>query len=309
MCLLVAVGGVHDAAAAQEPLRDVLTADFRQRLETIVEDADGVVGVHVIDVTSGIAFGVNDDLVFPQGSSIKVPVLLTLYAEEEAGRLRTNDRLRIQATDREGGSGFLRYFSDGASEVALHDLAVFMIVVSDNMATNLLVDRVGLDRINAFLDDAGFRETRMRRKMMRTEESARNNENTSSPAEAAELMRRIGRCELPVTRERCDEIREILTVRHPHPSPFQDEATPGVVVAEKNGWFTGVRTTWAFVDLPGRPFAAAVMGTYSESDILLDTARRVAAECYRYFGRLAGATDFGTRVPLDMLRRSGPPGG
>ena len=303
--LAVGMDGLHHPVEAQVDLQEVLTTDFRQRIESIVREADGVVGVHVIDMTTGLAIGVNEQMVFPQGSAIKVPVLLALYSEEEAGRLRTSDRLRIQAKDREGGSGFLRYFDDGASELALHDLAVLMIVVSDNMATNLLIDRVGLERVNDFLDRAGFRETRLRRTSIRTEESARNNENTSTPAEAAEMMLRIGRCDLPLAPRRCEAIREILTVRHPHPSPFQASAPTVVVVAEKNGWFTGVRTTWAFVDLPGRPFAVAVMGTYSESDILLETARSIAAECFRYFGRLAGATGFGTRVPLEMIRRPG----
>lgn len=301
--------GCFAPLSAQDQFRQMLAADFQNRLDEIVTKGDGILGIEVIDVTSGRAFGVNEALVFPQGSAIKVSVLLALYSEDEAGRLSLADRVAIRAQDREGGSGFLRYFADSASEVALHDLAVFMVVVSDNMATNLLVDRVGLERINSLLDRIGLRDTRMRRKMMRTQESANDNENTSTPAEAAQLMSRIGACDLPLTKEHCDSVRAILEIRHPHPSPFQDAAGPGILVAEKNGWFTGVRATWAFVDLPGRPFAVAVMGTYSDSDLVLEVERQVASECFRYFSRLAGATSYGTRVPLDLLLRSGPPGG
>ncbi len=306
--LSLSVGGPVRPLAGQDQLLEILAADFQQRLGEIVQEGDGVIGVNVIDVTSGRSFGINEGLIFPQGSAIKVPLLLALFGEDEAGRLSINDPVVVKAENREGGSGFLRYFSDGGSELSLHDLAVFMIVVSDNMATNILVEHVGMNRVNDLLDSLGLRQTRMRRKMMRTEESARNNENTSTPGEAAELMRRIGRCDLPLTQERCGAVREILQIRHPHASPFQDAAEPGVAVAEKNGWFTGVRTTWAFVDLPGRPFSVAVMGTYSDSDLVLEVERRVAAECYRYFSRLAGATEYGTRVPLELLRRGGLPG-
>ena len=90
---------------------------------------------------------------FPQGSAIKVPLLLELFRRADAKELALTDGVTLTAADRTGGSSLLQYFSDGGSALSLHDLAVPMIVLSDNTATNMLVDAVGLDTVNA--DDGG----------------------------------------------------------------------------------------------------------------------------------------------------------
>ena len=64
---------------------------------------------------------------------------------------------------------------------------------------------------------------------------------------------------------------------------------------------------WGYVDLPGRPYVLTVMGNYGDSDRLSQAVREVADAVHAYFGRLAGATDYGTRVPLQYfpIRRGG----
>ncbi|MBI4540888.1 MAG: serine hydrolase [Gemmatimonadetes bacterium] len=295
-------------AGAQDAHRAVLARKFQARIEAIAGDAQGVLGVQILDLTDGARFGVNENLVFPQGSAIKIPILLALYARQAAGELDVNRRVPLRAADRTGGSGFLANFGDGTSELSLHDLAVAMIVVSDNTATNMLIDQIGMEYVTRLMAELGAANTRLQRKMIRPEESAKGNENLSTPAEAAALMARIHRCEIPVSKADCAEIRRILEIRHPHPAPVQESAPAGVRVAEKDGWFTGVWSAWSIVGLPGRPYVLAAMGNYSESDTVYAAIRKVADASYEYFSRLAGATPYGTRVPLDLLDRvSRPP--
>lgn len=102
----------------------------------------------------------------------------------------------------------------------------------------------------------------------------------------------------------CARVREILEI--PKGGPVREPLPGSVRVAFKPGGITGVATVWALVDLPGRPYVLSVMTSYGgDGNALVEAAS--AAAC-GYFSKLAGATPYGTRVPLDVLRRAGPGG-
>src|SRR5690348_17503890 len=84
----------------------------------------------------------------------------------ESGKLNLAERIDIHRAGLVGGSGVLQFLSDGGSAISLHDLAVLMVVLSDNSATNLLIDRVGMDNVNTMLDGLGLRQTCLARKMI-----------------------------------------------------------------------------------------------------------------------------------------------
>lgn len=259
-------------------------------------------GIEVADLTSGQRSGVNGQLVFPHGSAIKVAVLVELYRQASAGILRVEEQVTITRDAAVPGSQ-LQYFKDGTSALSLHDLAVLMVFVSDNMATNLLIDRVGMDSVNRTMAEFGLANTKLQRKMIRPEESARGNENVSTPQEAAALMERIFRCDLPLGPTECRELRDILEI--PHEGPIRDAVPPDVTVGQKTGTITGVRVNWGYVDLPGRPYIVTAMENYGDSERLSHAIREVADVAQGYFGKLAGATPYGTRVPVRMLE-AGP---
>jgi beta-lactamase class A len=283
-------------AAAQDEQRAQLASRFQKQLAKIAEEVPAVLGIQVVDLTSGERFGINETMVFPQGSAIKVPVLVELFRQASADGLRLTDRITIARESMVGGTGHLRHFRDGASALALHDLAVLMIIVSDNVATNLLIERVGMDNVTRTMGALGLPQTRLRRLMIRPEESARGNENVSTPAEAARLMERIHRCDLPMSATHCAELQAVLEI--PHDGPIQESVPAGIRVGQKTGTITGVSTNWGYVDLPGRPYIVAVMGNYGESAEIAASIRRVADAACAYFTRLAGATPYGTRVPV-----------
>jgi beta-lactamase class A len=298
-CLLLIALLLPLPLAAQEAHRAVLAGKLRAELERIAGEVPGVLGASVADLTSGERFGVNDTLTFPQGSAIKVPVLVELFRQAEAGRLRLEERVAVRAADQAGGSGVLRHFGDGASQLSLRDLAVLMIVLSDNTATNLLIDRVGVEAVNGTLRELGLPGTRLQRKMIRPRESARGQENLSTAREAVELMARIHRCRLPVGEAGCREMRRILEI--PKEGSLPAGLPAGVRVAWKPGGITGVQTAWGIVDLAGRPYALAVMVNYSEGEAAGEAIRRISAAAHAYFSRLAGATPYGARVDPALL--------
>jgi beta-lactamase class A len=137
------------ALKAQNPQRTELAQKFRAQLADISRRAEGVVGVAVIDLVSGERFGVNETLVFPQGSAIKIPLLIELFRQADAGHLSLTERVPIRASDQVGGTGVAQWFGDAESTLSWHDLAVLMIVLSDNTATNLVINKVGMPAVNA----------------------------------------------------------------------------------------------------------------------------------------------------------------
>lgn len=298
VALVVAIASAA-TLGAQPAQRAVLAEKMRTELRRIAEETHGVVGAQVLDLATGDRIGVNDTLVFPQGSTIKVPLLIELYHQATMGRLDLASRVAIRAADRTGGDGLLQHLGDGTSEISLGDLAVFMITVSDNTATNLLIDRVGMDQVNATLRELGVPQVKMQRKMIRPKDSAVGNENIATPAAAATIMAKIARCELPMPKERCGELRRLLEI--PKGGPIEASVPDGIRVAWKPGDIEGVNTMWGLVDLPGRPYVVVGMVNYSDAEDAMRALRRIADAAYGYFHVLARSTPYGARVPLDAL--------
>ncbi len=297
LTLLLAAG----PAWAQPSLGDQLAAKFQQRLETIARDADGVVGASVVDLTSGRRWDVNGTTVFPQGSAIKVALLVELFRRADARELSLTDRKTLTAADRTGGSSLLQYFSDGGSALSLHDLTVPMVVLSDNTATNMLIDAVGLDKVNATMAALGLVNTKFRRKMIRPEDQV-SRENISTPREAADLMARLSRCDLPLTPASCADVTRLLTL--PKGGSFREAIPAAVPVAWKPGSLDGVSTAWGLVQLDGAPYAVSVMVTYGTARAA-EVVGQVSAAAYAHFAQMAGATTLGARVPSALVKKPG----
>jgi beta-lactamase class A len=300
LAFVALLAALASPAALQAEHRDQLAAKLQQELQRLATATPGVVGVAVVDIASGKRFGVNEGLVFPQGSAIKIPILIELYRRADKGELQLTERLAVRSNDQVGGSGLLQHFADGGSALSLHDLAIAMIVLSDNTATNLLIDRLGMDRVNGTMSELGATKTRLQRKMIRPEESAKGNENISTPNEAADVMVRLARCDLPLSAASCAAVRSILEI--PKGGGFRNGIPAAVKVAWKPGGIEGAQSAWGLVDVPGAPYAIAVMINYAPDD--MDAALRdISAAAYRYFTQIARTTPYGARVPLEYIRK------
>lgn len=287
---------------AQGPLGDEFAAKFQRELETLGREANGVVGVSVVDLTSGRRVDVNGTTVFPQGSAIKIALLVELFRQADAKQLALTDRVTLTAKDRTGGSSLLQYFSDGGSAFSLHDLTVPMVVLSDNTATNMLIDAVGMDRVNAHMASLGLANTKLRRKMIRQDEQARGNENISTPREAADLMARLSRCDVGLTTASCAEVVRLLEL--PKGGAFRAAIPAAVPVAWKPGSLDGVSTAWGLVKVQGAPYAIAVMATFGGADVDA-VVGRISAAAFTHFAQLAGATPLGARINPALLKKPG----
>lgn len=280
--------GPASVTQLQDTLRMKLTAD----LNRIALSNDGVMGVFVKDLTSGETFAVNADTIFPQASSIKIPILIALMRQAQDGKLDLADRIEIRPAGLVGGSGVLQFFSDGGSAVSLRDLAVLMVVLSDNSATNLIIDRVGMDNVNAMFDGLGLKGTRLARKMIDIGAERADRENRSTPRQMAALVEMLNAGKL-LDAEHTKMALEIL--EYPKDSPLHAGVPDTIAVAEKPGSLNGAQCDSGIVFLSGRPYVISVMTTFNSTNG--DSAiSSVSARVFSYFNRIAHANSYGVHV-------------
>ena len=287
--------------SAQDENRAQLRGKLKAEIEKIASGFDGVMGVAIRDLTTGEEILLNSHLTFPTGSSIKIPVLIELHKQAAAGKYKLTDQRWLERADKVGGSGVINNFGDHTSQLSLNDLAVLMIVLSDNTATNMLIDQTGMTNVNATLDQLGLKAIRLRRKMIDLSASARGDENIATPYAAMDLMTKLYRGEV-INRNLSDDVLKFLKLRKSSPIPRLIPAT--VAIANKPGGIEGVACDWAIVYVPGRPFAISVMTNYNGETANADEAiAKVARLAYDHFARLARSTEYGARVPLEFLKK------
>src|SRR5438874_4131457 len=173
---------------------DLLWKRLETRIEEIADRLDGVTGVAILDLTDDRILLRNADRIFPTASSIKIAILLELYRQDQEARSGTKERAKLDdlytfdPKDLVEDSRIMAGLTPGVTRVTNRDLAQFMIAVSDNAATNILIDRVGKDNVNTMLRGLGFSKTLLRRKMMDTAAARRGDAYVATRRETARLF-------------------------------------------------------------------------------------------------------------------------
>ena len=173
----------------------------------------------------------------PAASTIKVPVLAAALREVASGRRALDERIPVPA-QRPGGSGVLQA-TPGIRDLSLADLLTLMIIVSDNTATNIVIELIGMERINAFCQETGLASTVVRRVMMDLDARSRGIENTTSALDQATLLEALAWGDV-LNQDLRDFAIRSLTLQQFNdglPALLPDD----VVVAHKTGELPGVR--------------------------------------------------------------------
>ena len=284
---------------------------FWKRLETRVHDIadkfDGVVGITILDLTDCRTFSLNADRVFPTASSIKIAVLLELYRQDQEthsgakGKARLDDTYTVDPKDLVEDSQIMAGLTAGVTSVTNRDLAQFVVAVSDNAAANVLIDRVGVQNVNATLRTLGLTKTLLRRKMMDIAAARRGDENVSTSQEMVRLLEMIytGKA---LNKNLTDElIKQLKTLKKD--SYLSYELPAGVELGDKPGSLDGVRTDSGIVFAKNRPFAVSVMTAYDRDEKAAERAiSEVALEAYRYFEMRGKTSEYGRALPVEEKR-------
>ncbi|MCO6044797.1 serine hydrolase [Aeoliella sp. ICT_H6.2] len=269
--LLLALVGAMPASWAEESSSKESIPDVSKleaRLKPLIEGHRGEVGVMIRHLPSGQTFKHRETVAMPTASLIKFPLLMATAKALEEGDVSLDGRIKLTKEDQVPGSGILtEHFAPGL-ELTLHDAIHLMIAYSDNTATNLVIDQVGLNATNELMAELGCDATRLNSKVYRRdttnnlERSKKYGLGSTSSEDMVRLLEMLDAGEF-VDKERSDLVLKYMgdclsTVGLPRYLP------DGTKVAHKTGAVGDTRTEAGIIYSPAGPIAISVLTTANE---------------------------------------------
>ena len=252
----------------------------QQAVYEILSGLKGNVGLYVELLDTGEKFEINPGLVFPSASVIKIPMLALLLKDVREGKADWDAPRTIAPVNRVGGTGILAYLDQDYAP-SLKTLAFLMITLSDNTATNEIMDMIGIKRFNEFWKAQGYANISLGRKMLDFEAIKLGRNNYMCAGEAGRLLSSIARSECG-HRDDCETIIDFMAHQQcinklPSLLPAipswagaeeRRNMKPGtVLVANKTGDLTGIQHDVGVFTLPdGRRYVIAMFTGGLESD-------------------------------------------
>lgn len=293
---LLAIGALCLAAVAttraQPQKQGVLREQLVSRLQTLATGLDGVMGYSILDLESGDRIEHLADEQFPTASTIKLAVLYELFKQADEGKIALDEPKPVDRSKFVGGTGIL--FELTNPRVSLRDLGILMMVLSDNSATNFVIDAIGIEAVNSRLVSMGLKATQLKRRMADQRAALRGDENVATPRELVLLLESLRRGD----GLRPDTQRQLLEILTKRKKSYIGNGLPAQVLSgTKWGELEGVRTDAGVVFLEKRPYIIAVMTTYLKSDAEGERAiEEVSRAAYDYFQRLANGGTYGRQM-------------
>ncbi|HXG83153.1 MAG TPA: serine hydrolase [Pyrinomonadaceae bacterium] len=186
------------------------------KIKSELANFSGKVWIYAKNLDTGRDYALRADEQVRTASTIKLPIMAETFRQVAAGKHRWTDEIVLTKEKKQGGSGILFEFSDN-TKIDLKTAVNLMIVVSDNTATNLVLDKVTADSVNDFMDALGLRQTRSMRKIGGGGDSRAFNDpqnklfglGSSSPRDMVKLLEMLERGEV-VSKEASAEMINIL---------------------------------------------------------------------------------------------------
>ncbi len=277
----------------------LLHQNYEMEILKIVDEYRGVIGVHAVSLgEKGEVFALNPVDTFPTASIIKVPMLMEYYRKVEVGELDPKEEIILSEDYVCGGSGVLQHLTTGVTTLTLEDYVTLMIISSDNVATNLIFDKVGKDDVNKLLKRLGLEDTKLARKMQAYRDIASENENITTPRDMTTLLSVLyngaGVSEF-VAKSTLDKLKIWKE------GMIRDAIPEGIEVADKSGWMGGVHCNTGIVYLPGNNYAVTIMFKHipksDERELeMWMTARKILGLIHEYYDEVGSASKFGIRL-------------
>ena len=285
-----AIGAQAPAAGGAKAieLREKLAA----QLTSIASGLDGVMGYSIVDLTTGDRLERLPSEAFPLASTIKLTLLYELFRQSDEGTINLDELRTLDRRQVVGGDGILVELA--TPSLSLRDYATLMVVLSDNTATNVLIEVVGMQKVTARMASAGLPSLKLRRKMIDLEAARRGDENVGTPADVAKLLALIYRAD-GLKKESADAIAAVL--KKSKNTALRRGVSAGIDVADKPGTLDGVETGAGIVYVPGRPYIFVATTTFLKNNAAGEAAITAASRAaFEYFSRLSKASEYGREI-------------
>jgi len=245
--------------------------DLDARVSALTTPFKGSVMLYAKNLRTGRDFGRGADTKVRTASTIKLPILCALESLIDAGKVRWDERLALKADDKVTGSGVMGNLADG-TDLTVRNVAILMIIVSDNTATNLILDRITADAVNDYLDAIGLPLTRSNRKVRGDgtklkdptgwsragliEENKKYGLGVTTPREMVRLLELLEQGKV-VSPAASKDVLDIMKMQHEREG-IARHAPDDAEIASKHGSLDALRSDVGIVYTPGGPIAIAI---------------------------------------------------
>ncbi len=272
-------------------------ADLKSDLDQLISKHQGKVALFAKNLKTGETVAINADEPVATASVIKLPVMIEAFYQYKAGKLDLTKKLSLTKDQQVPGSGILAYIQPDVT-LSVLDTITLMMIVSDNTATNMTLDQVGIPNVDARIAAMGLKNTYLYKKVFRPAEGPMPADQPkfglgkTTAREMAEALESIYRCDLK-DQALCDQMLKIMRGQQDHSMvPRYIESDPGFPhpewIADKIGALDEVRNDVALVMYKGTPMIISAF-TWDNKDqrwthdnaseiLIASLARRIAQE-------------------------------
>lgn len=276
---------------------NLLWSNLESTLDNIINQFEGVAGLSIRCLNNNKTISINGDDIFPTASSIKIHILTQLFTLEDKGTIDLAKRVRFTQDMYGAGSGVI-HFLENEPEFTILDIAILMMLVSDNTATNMCIDLAGMQETNNLIKDLGLSKTKLGRKMMDPDAINRGEENISTPNELTKMM------ELLYQKKPSPKVaNNVLNIMSKPKSAYLNKAIgSNTKIANKPGGMDKVRCDVGIVYLPNNPYAISIMSNYGITDSLSQESFviELAKTAHKFMLTLDQTNEFGLGLPTTI---------
>lgn len=234
-------------------------AELTAELDVIAAGFSGRVGYSITNRTTGAHVARRDAEPFPTASTIKLPILTAFHGYVASGAASWDEIVPISRVKAVGGSGVLQYFSRGA-ELTYRDLAWLMICLSDNVATNLILDAMGVDRTNGLIAELVDRDIRVRGLSDYRPGEPSTSMGQATPKALGRYLDLLAGGSLPGAAPTIAVARQqVFNSAIPRHLPRSETAPETLQIAHKTGALPGIRADIALIDTPSVQLSMVIM--------------------------------------------------
>jgi len=254
------------------------TLGLHRTLDSLVKHYHGVLGYSIHNLDTGERLTLRGDETFPTASLIKVPILVTLFDLADKGMISLDDQLTLLKIDQVPGSGVLQFMHPGMT-LTVRDAAVLMSILSDNTATNLLLDKIAIRRVWQKMEALGLPHTKVHAKVflrlasVAPDSSVKYGLGVTTPNEMGRLFEMLATGK--AVNEKADSaMLDILGDNLD--MELMQRTVSGLTVPHKTGATDSVRTECALFRLQSRVVACALTKQNADTRWVVDNEAQVA---------------------------------
>lgn len=266
--------------------------------QLVTKNSNLMPGIFFVDLDTGAYLNLNGETSFAAASTIKFPILVAFFQDVDAGKIQLDEKLTLKKEQIGGGSGDIQYKTPGTKFTAL-EVATKMIVISDNTATNMLIERLGgMAALNQRFESWGLQTTQLRNLLPDLPGT-----NTTSPKELGQLMAMVNQGDLMSLKSR-DRLLHIMQQTRTA-TLLPRGLGKGATIAHKTGDIGSMVGDVGLIDMPsGKRYIAVVMVKRPHNDHRAqELIRQVSRAAYQQFDKptvseVMPTTPFVTTTPV-----------